>query len=339
MEINIKILNKKAKNLFILIFSITFLFSIIVENSFAGSKTKLRRGEIYSGTITYEGGVNIELPSGEWKMIGGWFWSVNAVRASGKTFVQLDGNILKGIVSLLHVDSGGKWIGHINDWIRSVYVVNKTDGCYERSEYYLVERTKTGAAFNCLVVRHIDVNKEMFNPDKDAYKLQVYKEGFFKAWVKKNNIEVPSILLISEHVFYAPSVSTKILGLQFDINPELYGASESQFRTEETSEYHRANINKYLDKKKFMNNWIKLAAQRHRKFEKNVNAKAIHKLDLSKYGKVEVNKQTATSQTTSTEEKTINIVDQLNELKELYKEGALNKEEFEKAKEILLKLQ
>ena len=73
--------------------------------------------------------------------------------------------------------------------------------------------------------------------------------------------------------------------------------------------------------------------------KKNVNAKAIHKLDLSKYGKVEVNKQTATSQTTSTEEKTINIVDQLNELKELYKEGALNKEEFEKAKEILLKLQ
>ena len=213
-------------------------------------KTKLRTGQIYEGNIVYEGGVNINLPDGKWTMLGRWNWAVSAVRGDGITLGILEDNILKGLIEMTHVDSGGKWIGYVNDWIRSVYIVNKIDGCYERSEYYLVERYKSGAGFNCLVVRHYDVRKEIYNPDKDIYKYQALNQGFFRVWIRDNNIELPSVMLGSEHAFYASSVRNKVLILTFLINPELYGASKTKFGTEETSEYHRANINRYPDKKK-----------------------------------------------------------------------------------------
>ena len=63
----------------------------------------------------------------------------------------------------------------------------------------------------------------------------------------------------------------------------MYGASKTEFGTENTSEYHRANIGRYPDKKEFMENWVKIAVQRHKVFEKDVGAKKIHKLDLSEY--------------------------------------------------------
>jgi len=253
------------------------LFATSVE---AGKNTRFKIGQVYEGIIMYEG-VRVNLPSGKWTMLGRWGWSVSAVRANGVTLVQQDGNILKGMVSYLHVNSGGKWIAYVNDWLQSVYIVNKTDGCYNRSEYYLVKRYKKGATFNCLVIRHYDVMKELYNPDKDVYKYSDFKLGAFKVWVRENNIELPMIMLSSEHVFYAMSVSSKVLGVFYIINPELHGASKTEFGTEETSEYHRANINRYPDKKKFMESWVKLAAQRHKNFEKDVKARAFHKLDLS----------------------------------------------------------
>ena len=303
------------------------LFSTSAE---AGKKTRFKTGQVYEGTIIYEGGVNINLPDGKWTMLGRWGWSVSAVRADGITLGILEDNILKGLIEMTHVDSGGKWISHVNDWIRSVYIVNKTDGCYERSEYYLVERYKSGAAFNCLVVRHFDVRKEIYNPDKDVYKYQTFKQGFFRVWVRDNNIELPLVMLGSEHAFYAPSVRNKVIILTYIINPEMYGAFKTEFGTEETSEYHRANINRYHDKKKFIENWVKLAAQRHKAFEKDVRAKEIHKLDLSKYGAAEATEETKTKISSSS------TTEELKECTKLYKAGDLTKKQFENCKDKVL---
>ena len=247
-------------------------------------KTKLKTGQIYEGTIIWEGGVSINLPAGKWKMLGKYDWSYNLIYSNGVTLALLDGNVLKGLVELTHVDSGGKWVGYINSWLQEVYMVNKTDGCYERSEYYLVKRYKKGAAFNCLVIRHFEVIKEIYNPDKDILKYQTLNQPFIRVWIKKNNnIKLPMTMLASEHAFYAQSVRNKVIIVSYLINPELYGASKTEFGTENTSEYHRANIGRYLDKKEFMENWVKIAVQRHKVFEKDVGAKKIHKLDLSEY--------------------------------------------------------
>ena len=110
------------------------------------------------------------------------------------------------------------------------------------------------------------------------------------------------------------------------INPETNGASKTQFTTEDSSEYHPQNINKFPDKKKFMEDWIKLSVQRHKSFEKEIKAKEKHKIDFGEYNVSEIIEETKTTITSSS------ITDQLDKLNNLYKEGAITKEEFEKAK-------
>ena len=304
------------------------LFATSADALTKTKKTKFKKGQLYEGTIIWEGGVTLKLPPGQWQMIASWGWSVSAVRANGVTLVLTEGNKLKAVVGFSHVDSGGKWIGYINDWLRSVFLVNKTDGCYERSEYYLVKRSVIGAAFNCLIIRHDDVMKELYSADKDAYKSSGYNQSQVKVWIRKNNIEIPKIMLSSDHLFYAPSVRNKVLGMGIAINPEYYWGPAIKFGSEESSEFHRANIDQYPDAKKFMENWVKTSAKRHKIFEKNVKAKNIHKLDLSKYGVAEAIEETKTTSS--------NVTKELEKLNELYKSGAITKEEFDKAKKILL---
>ena len=317
------------KKILLYIFLNLVLFVTSVDAGLS-KKTKFKLGNFYEGNVVWEGGVRMTLPDGKWEAVAKWEWTVNAVTANGITLVQLDGNLVKGMIDFSHVDSRGKWIGHIDDWMRSAMIVNKTDGCYERPEYYLVRYYKSGAGFNCWVVRHIDVKKEMYSPDKDIYKYSAYAAPPFKAWVRKNDIKLPSIMLWDEHLFYAKSVRNKILWVGYGINPELYGASKTKFGSEETSEYHRANIDEYPDKKKFMDNWVKLSAERQRNFERDVKAKKVHKLDLSEFGISELLEETKNKTLSS------NIADELKVLNDLYKEGALTKEQYEKAKKLLL---
>ncbi len=79
-----------------------------------------------------------------------------------------------------------------------------------------------------------------------------------------------------------------------------------------------------------MENWIKIAAQRHKSFEIAVRAKEHHKLNLSKYGVAETIEKTKTTISSS------GLTEELKELHDLYKEGVLTKEEFEKAKKKIL---
>ena len=58
----------------------------------------------------------------------------------------------------------------------SLEVINIRD--YSR----LVEKFQKGSAFNCLVVRHIDVMKEMYNPDFAEYKYSNFAERVYKKW-------------------------------------------------------------------------------------------------------------------------------------------------------------
>ena len=81
-----------------------------------------------------------------------------------------------------------------------------------------------------------------------------------------------------------------------------------------------------------MEEFIKLAAQRHKLFEKGLGAKERHKLDLSEYGIGEIVKETKTTNITSGS----SMSDEIKELNKLYDEGVLTKEEFEKAKKKVL---
>ena len=79
-----------------------------------------------------------------------------------------------------------------------------------------------------------------------------------------------------------------------------------------------------------MENFKKIAAKRHKNFEEVVGAKKHHLLDLSQL--ISDNAQQKNSKNKSGK----NIVAELEKLNELYKSGALTKEEFEKAKKTIL---
>ena len=74
-----------------------------------------------------------------------------------------------------------------------------------------------------------------------------------------------------------------------------------------------------------MNEWLSLSKLRHKKFENSIKSLKKHSIissdnDLTDQKKVEKN-----------------VVNQLKELNELFKSGVLTKEEFEKAKNKILK--
>ena len=124
-------------------------------------------------------------------------------------------------------------------------------------------------SMNCLIIRHFET-QQVYEPDDPKKKTW---NARFRKWIRDNNIELPPIVLLSDHFYFAPVVRDTLVQVQYAINPELHGASKSEFITEETSEYHRANINRYPDKKKYMEEWVKLSAYRHRLFEEEVGAK------------------------------------------------------------------
>ena len=78
-----------------------------------------------------------------------------------------------------------------------------------------------------------------------------------------------------------------------------------------------------------MHDWIISSAKLHQSMEINLKAYKRHKLDFSEYNLGEIkaiNKDALNS----------SVVEEIKELKKLYDEGVLTKEEFEKAKKKVL---
>ena len=77
--------------------------------------------------------------------------------------------------------------------------------------------------------------------------------------------------------------------------------------------------------------WISISAKRHKEFENNNQIKNSQKLNLDKY----ISKINTESKSIKTKSKN-DLTQQLKKLSDLYKSGALTKEEFTKAKKKLL---
>ena len=299
---------------------------ILFYQSAEAKQTRWVRGQIYENEITWVKNTKIKLPPGQFTLMLSHNWSSWGIEIAGKWLISTKGNLFHQSLSLDRVGSG-KYTAYMKIIYEEVFFRNKYDGCYPRSEYTVMKLNKIGSFFNCFIVRHHDVQKLLYAPD-DPQRTTIYQ----KYVIKKYNVELPRILLCAETYFYASSITETVLSLEYCINPETNGASKTLYTSEESSEYHPQNINKFPDKKKFMEEFIKLSAQRHKAFEKAIKAKEKHKLDLSEYGVGEIIEETKTTISSTSS----GIAKELKELNDLYKEGVLTKEEFEKAKKKVL---
>jgi hypothetical protein len=304
------------------------VLGLVLFSSGSHSKESIFKGKIYEDEFKLNRNLIFKLPQGEWRVVEKYADSFRGLTLGSIDLVLLDENQIKGAFAVTEINTGGWRMGLINQLVYSFVFQNRYDGCYERSEYYIVKVNRQGTAINCLVIRHNDWQRELYQPDDPEEKTSM---AIWKSFIKSNNIKIPSITLSSEHLFFAPAISNKYLSIMYITNPELYGDSKSKFTTEETSEYHRANIDQYPDKKKFMEDWVKISAKRHKIFEKIVKAKPRYKLDLSDYFEGEIIEETKTFKSDKSS-KNDDIVKQLEDLKKLYDSGALTEEEYKKAK-------
>ena len=133
-------------------------------------------------------------------------------------------------------------------------------------------------------------------------------------------------MLQSFHSYFSRLAKGDWLLVEYAENPKIYNSPKLNYFTEESSEFHRANIDRFPEHKTTMDRWISISAKRHKYLEKIFKAKNNHLLDLNKY--IENNK--------IDEIGSKDIVTRLDELNKLFESGSITKEEFKKAKKILL---
>ena len=299
-------------------------FLLIISNVNAG--IYLNKGQTYEGEIPWSNKMILTLPPGEWKVTDRWGWSVGGVKGKGVTLHKEINNTLDEVIELSEIRIRGWYQSYVTDWLQEVFFKDQHDGCYQRPEYYLTKVKKKGSFFNCFIVRHTDTEKLLFAPDDPMRKAST---AIIRKYLREHNIEVPKIMLSRSHNFFATSIIDSFYGVFYMFNPETQGGPKNKFLTENTSEFHRSNIQNYPKHKKYMEDFVINAVYEHKKFEEMVHAKSRHLLDFSEYSIEEpINTTTTTFSSQLTE--------QLKELHELYKAGVLTQEEFTKAKKKLL---
>ena len=293
-------------------------------NSFNHVKAKLyRSGTIFENQIEFSKKFTLPLTEGKWEVINQYEFNY-FFQFKGNSIVRLKNNEVMEFIWIERANLSSYQNAYIDNAMNEIVFKDQYDGCYTRPEYYIVEVYSKGSTHNCLVIRHIDSNKELFSPDDP---------GAVNAKLKKSlrdrSIIIPPIMFDSYHSYFSRLIRGEWFVIQYMANPKLFNSPKINYLTEESSEFHKANISRYPEHKLTMDKWISVSAKRHREIEKLLKAKEHHLLNLDKYILNNDN-----DYLNSKEKK--NIIEDLEKLNELYKTGVITKEEFEKAKDKIL---
>ena len=219
-----------------------------------------------------------KLSSGEWYLAVKERDSYYGLWFDAYTLAKIENELVTELIFIGVADVAGVYESYVNEAVHEIVFKNKHDGCYERPEYYLLELYKRGNSVNCLTVSHLDTNKELNFPDDPTVSYAQLKK-----WLKDNNLILPKVMLSSHHLYFSRLSRGQMLEIQYITDPKLLNSPKINKFLEETSEFHKNNIDNFPGHKKIMDNWISIAAKRHREFEKNVKIRKHHALDLNKY--------------------------------------------------------
>ena len=230
-------------------------------------------GDIISNNIEVSKKFTVKLPEGEWEVVAKYATAVYGLGLKGMILAIVKNNQVVGFFSIQEFLLAGIYQAALNEAVYEITFKDKYDGCYERPEYYKLALYKKGSAHNCLVIEHFEVKKDIYFPeDPEATFAQL------KKWLRQTNYTLPPIMLGSVHSYFSRLTGGNLYRIGYAIDPLLLGAPESEFKTEETSEYHKYNIEKHIEHKKVMDEFVKISFQRHKEFEKIIKAKRFQKL-------------------------------------------------------------
>ena len=298
------------------------LIGLLFSNNAFAKKYKIE--DIVENKFYMSKKVILDLPKGKWTVVEKKKYNYYGVKVIEYTLVKRNGKKVTEAISINEFNTAGVYEGRVSHAINEIMFKGKYDGCYDRPEYTVIEFYRKGSTHNCFWVGHYDLIKQVYNPDDPELKTANTQ---LKMWLKEKKITLPKVALYSEHSYFSRLSRGKWYGLVYVVDPNILNAPDNNFIKEDTSEYHKNNIDKFPEHKKIMKKWISISAQRHLDFANLVSAKEKHKLDLSNFSPI----KNITSQNQNDE-----LINQLKNLNDLFKNGVLTKEEFEKAKKKLL---
>ena len=266
----------------------------------------------------------IDLPKGKWILAEKSPMFYHGLRTTIFVLLKLENKNVVEMIEVAEMHTAGIYESAVNQAIIEALFKDKYDGCYERPEYSILKFYVKGSTHNCFWTGHADVYNELFTPEDPDQKTANIK---LRRYITQNQIQLPKVGLFSNHSYFSRLRAGKWYLLSYGVDPQTLGAPANKFITEDSSEYHKNNIDNYPEHKKIMKKWISLSAQRHIEFEESIRALERHKLnlnDLSPKKIVDNNNQPN------------EMADQLQKLNQLFKNGILTKEEFEKAKKKIL---
>ena len=314
-----KTTNHKLKKI-LLFYSL--LFICLNYLSFANAKT-YKIGTTFEKNIKFSNSVILPLSDGKWEVVDRYTDSYAFLYFKGNAIARLENNELMELIWVERANLSGTNMGVVDSAVNEIIFKDSYDGCYQRPEYLIVEFYKRGGTHNCLVIRHLESIKELYTPDDP-----LSGSAKIKKWIKDNSIKIPPIAFDSFHSYFSRLNRGEWYVIQYMANPKMFNPPKINFLTEESSEFHKANIARYPEHKIIMDKWISLSSKRHRFLEEIFKARENHLLNLNKY--------IIQSDESENKKEQISLLDSLKQLNELYKSGVITKEEFKKAKEKIL---
>ena len=311
---------KKILNIFYISLLIIFSNHISV---FAKTFKDFRQNHIHSGDLKIDNKLTLKFPEGEWIVANREGDSYGPLRINLTTFVQLKNKEISKVIEVL-VFTGGLYPTDMNHYIEHDTFYQNIEGysCKKYKGNALLEVYKRGSAHNCLRVRHIDVQRHLYNPPKDWQKTA---SAQFRAWMRRNEVTIPDLLLWSYHSYFARTQAGKWTVVSYVEDPKHYGAKKKYNPDRYNSEFHPNKINNFPEAKKIMQKFIEKSIYRHKEIEHMYKMPKRHRLKLSSLS------------TKKSDNLAGDLSDKLKQLSDLYEKGSLTKEEFIKAKEQLLK--
>jgi hypothetical protein len=302
------------------------LFVLFVFNANISLALDYKVGQTIKDSFQVSKKFKIDLSSGEWTLVqknsefyyGLSFKSYVLIKTKNNKFIE--GFLIEEIRTAGVVESS------VNNEIIKFIFKNKYDGCYERPEYFYLNFYRKGSTHNCFRVGHRDIKKRIYDP-RDPEEKNLYPQ--LKKWLEENSVNLPKVALWSSHSYFSRRASSNLYNLHYYVDTSIINAPENKYFTEETSEYHKNKIKNFPEHEKSMKKWMSISTQRHRNFEKSVRALDKHLLNLD-----EISLENYKSNNNI--EDSTDIVKEIQKLNELYKEGVLTKDEFEKAKKKIL---
>ena len=298
---------------------------IISLNYFSNISAKMYRiGDTFEKEIKFTKKFVLPLSEGKWEVVDRYAFHYY-FHFKGNAIARLENNELMELIFIEKADLSGEAMGALDHIIQELVFKDKYDGCYQRPEYYLVEFYSKGSTHNCLVIRHHDTNKDIFKP---ANPIQTNAQ--LKKWIKDKSVVIPPIAFGSWHSYFSRLTQGNYYLIQYLANPKIFDSPKINYLTEDSSEFHKANIARHPEHKISMDKWISFSAKRHRNLENLLNAKEHHLLNLDKYtieNEIDNTKEIGENKT---------LIENLEKLNELYKSGVITKEEFQRAKDKIL---